>query len=96
MNREARACRVKCKPGDLARVVRSRNRALLGRIVRVDQPHGDGRWECELVGDPVLGAADDGKGLILTRDWLFSDASLEPRRSLRRARSIAFAEALSV
>lgn len=86
---------MKCKPGDLARVIRSRNRALVGRVVRVDRPHGDGCWECELVGDPVLGLADDGEGLLLTRDWLFSDPSLEPRVVIRSETSIAFAEALA-
>ncbi|MCA8430068.1 hypothetical protein [Burkholderia seminalis] len=87
---------MKCKPGDLARVVHSRNQALIGRVVRVDYPHGDGRWECELVGDPVVGLADDGEGLLLTRDWLFSDASLEPRVTDHPEILITFTEAFAL
>ncbi|QCP50187.1 hypothetical protein FAZ95_13955 [Trinickia violacea] len=68
----------RCAPGQQARIVYSSNEALKGRVVRVERLHCDGRWECVLVGDPVLGLADDGIGLVLTRDWLFPDSYLEP------------------
>jgi hypothetical protein len=94
MNREAMGNELRCKAGDLARVVRSSNRALMNRIVKIARLHGDGRWECVLIGDAVLGLADDGDGLVLTRDWLFPDACLEPRFVGRKSTSAAFAEAL--
>ncbi|AOK61973.1 hypothetical protein WM29_22850 [Burkholderia ubonensis] len=94
MDRETNAGELRCKPGDVARVVRSANSALVGRIVTVAQLYGDGRWECILVGDPVLGMADDGTGLVLTRDWLFPDPCLEPRLAERPAASTAFSESL--
>ncbi|MCW3581582.1 hypothetical protein [Burkholderia cenocepacia] len=94
MNRKAKGTELRCKAGDLARVVHSPNEALFNRIVSVVQLHEDGRWECELVGAPVLGLADDGEGLILTRDWLFPDSYLQPRVSTRVAASTAFAEPL--
>ena len=95
MNQMAKGTELRCKAGDTARVVRSSNEALIDRIVTVMQLHEDGRWECELVGRPVLGCADDGEGLILTRDWLFPDTCLEPRLISRVAISSAFSEPLS-
>ncbi|KVP40868.1 hypothetical protein WJ89_18630 [Burkholderia ubonensis] len=94
MNRKAKGTELRCKAGDIARVVHSTNMALVDRIVAVVQLYEDGRWECELVGAPVLGLADDGEGLILTRDWLFPDSCLQPRVDTRVAASGAFAEPL--
>ncbi|KUZ70932.1 hypothetical protein WI36_20115 [Burkholderia ubonensis] len=94
MKEEAIDC-LRCRPGDVARVVRSPNDALVGRIVEVVQLHCDGRWECELVGAPVMGLADDGDGLILTRDWLFPDCSLEPRLGYKQAMLPTLAESLA-
>lgn len=86
---------LRCKPGDVARVVRSPNEALVGRFVEVVQVHVDGRWECELAGPPVIGLADDGDGLILTRDWLFPDCCLEPRPGYKQTVLPALAESLA-
>ncbi|AOI60416.1 hypothetical protein WI26_22865 [Burkholderia diffusa] len=92
MNDESTKC-LRCRPGDVARVVRSPNEALVGRIVEVVRLYRDGRWECELVGAPVIGFADDGAGLILTRDWLFPDCCLEPRPKYQREALSALTEA---
>ncbi|RQZ76717.1 hypothetical protein DF052_00250 [Burkholderia glumae] len=70
---------LRCKPGDRAKIIHSSNEALLGRVVRIECLHNDGRWECVLLGDAVIGLADDGGGLLLTRDWLFPDFCLEPK-----------------
>lgn len=86
---------LRCRPGDVARVVRSPNEALVGRTVEVVQLHCDGRWECELAGPPVMGLADDGEGLILTRDWLFPDCCLKPRPGNAQAILPALAESLA-
>ncbi len=86
---------LRCRPGDVARVVSSPNEALVGRLVEVVQIHFDGRWECELAGPPVMGLADDGGGLILTSDWLFPDCCLEPRPGYKHTASPAFAESLA-
>ncbi|WP_186200630.1 hypothetical protein [Burkholderia gladioli] len=87
---------LRCKPGDKARVIHSSNDALLGRIVKVERMHGDGRWECVLSGDAVIGLADDGAGLLLTRDWLFPDFCLEPRLIPHCDISQSFPESLSI
>lgn len=94
MKEESIEC-LRCRPGDVARVVRSPNEALIGRIVEVVQIHFDGRWECELAGPPVVGLADDGEGLILTRDWLFPDGCLEPRPGHTQAALPTLAESLT-
>lgn len=94
MNEEAKT-RLRCRPGDMARVVQSSNGALVGRIVEVGRLHGDGRWECVLVGDAVMGMADDGLGLLLTRDWLFPDGCLEPRASRGKNYLAAFPKSLA-
>ncbi|RQT38366.1 hypothetical protein DF036_06795 [Burkholderia contaminans] len=94
MNEEAKT-RLRCRPGDMARIVRSSNRALIGRTVEVARLHRDGRWECVLVGDAVMGLADDGLGLLLTRDWLFPDGCLEPKCVGRKNYLAAFTKSLA-
>lgn len=94
MNEEAKT-RLRCRPGDVATVVRSPNGALIGRTVEVAQLHGDGRWECVLVGDAVIGIADDGLGLLLTRDWLFPDGCLEPNNVRQKTHLAALAKSLA-
>lgn len=86
---------LRCRPGDVARVVWSPNEALVGRFVEVVQIHFDGRWECELAGPPVMGLADDGDGLILTCDWLFPDCCLEPQPGYKHTALPALAESLA-
>lgn len=76
----ARARGLRCRAGNEAKVIDSPNEALVGRTVDVVRLHHDGRWECVLQGDAVYGLADDGLGMLLTRDWLFPDKLLEPRR----------------
>lgn len=70
---------LRCRPGNLARVIYSTNPALVRRIVQTTALHEDGRWECILIGDAVFGVADDGGSPLLTRDWLFPDSCLEPQ-----------------
>ncbi|AOI78033.1 hypothetical protein [Burkholderia sp. NRF60-BP8] len=72
--------KLRCRPGDLARVVRSKNPALPGRIVVVDRlRHGD-CWEVTVLGQAVFGAAADEDGPIFTNYYLFPDYALEPLR----------------
>ncbi|AXK61509.1 hypothetical protein CN645_30385 [Burkholderia sp. IDO3] len=94
MNEDANK-RLRCRPGDTARVVDSSNDALIGRTVEVAQLHFDGRWECVLEGGAVIGLADDGMGLLLTRDWLFPDCCLEPKHVRHREPLSALAESLA-
>lgn len=86
---------LRCKPGDEAKVIFSPNDALVGRTVEVVQLHYDGRWECVLDGGAVIGVADDGLGLLLTRDWLFPDSFLEPKRVTNETPLAALAESFA-
>lgn len=90
--REMHKTDLQCKARQLAKVVCSLNPSLVGRLVRISGLHVDGRWECELIGEPVVGLADDGDGFVFTRDWLFCDACLEPQRTDYSVRSAAASE----
>ncbi|WP_186191982.1 hypothetical protein [Burkholderia gladioli] len=72
--------KLRCRPGDLARVVRSKNPALPGRIVVVDRLRQADCWEVTVLGRAVFGVADDDHGPILTNYYLFPDYALEPLR----------------
>ncbi|MDS0802843.1 hypothetical protein [Burkholderia cenocepacia] len=74
--------RHRCRPGDLARVIHSKNPALLGRIVVVDRLHDldHERWEVTVLGEPVLGTDAKDNRPIVTNYYLFCDSSLEPLR----------------
>ncbi|MDN7741602.1 MULTISPECIES: hypothetical protein [Burkholderia] len=71
---------LRCRPGDLARVVRSKNPALLRRIVVVDRLRSADCWEVSVLGQAVFGVAADDHGPILTNYYLFPDYALEPLR----------------
>lgn len=85
---------LRCRPGDLARVVYSTNPALVRRIVQTIALYEDGRWECVLVGDAVFGVAEDGGPPLVTRDWLFPDWCLEPQSNRPLSRSSPLPESL--
>lgn len=89
---ELRKTDLQCKARQLAKVVCSLNPSLVGRLVRIARLHVDGRWECELIGEPVVGLADDGDGFVVTRDWLFCDSCLEPQRTYDSVWSAASSE----
>nr|WP_241161719.1 hypothetical protein [Burkholderia gladioli] len=72
--------KLRCRPGDLARIVRSKNPALPGRIAVVDRLHKADYWEVTVLGEPVFGVAADDNGPILTNRYLFPDHALEPLR----------------
>ena len=79
MDREASAVRLRCRPGDLARVVHSINPALIDQIVVVERwRHEHGRWAVCLLGGPVLGVALSAREPIITSRYGFRDSSLEP------------------
>lgn len=71
--------RLRCRPGDLARVVHSINPALIDQIVVVEkwrQEHG--RWAVCLLGGAVLGVTLLAREPIITSRFGFRDSSLEP------------------
>jgi hypothetical protein len=69
--------RLRCRPGDLAKVVTSRNPALIGTIVTIQRLRYDGRWDV-LLEKPAFGVTGRMKRPVVTREFSFWDASLEP------------------
>lgn len=75
--KEESKTRLRCRPGDLARVVASRNPALVGTIVAIQRLRSDGRWDV-LLEEPAFGFTERMKRPVVTREFSFWDASLEP------------------
>jgi len=75
--REMAIQRRRCQPGDLARVVASRSPALLGTIVTIQRLRSDGRWDV-LLESEAFGFTSREKRPVVTREFSFWDASLEP------------------
>ncbi|WP_186071207.1 hypothetical protein [Burkholderia gladioli] len=73
---------LRCRPGDLALVIYSKNPALVGRTVVVDRLHHQDRlrWEVTVLGEAVFGTAADDHRPIVTNHYLFTDSSLKPLR----------------
>ncbi|ALX46428.1 hypothetical protein AQ610_29200 [Burkholderia humptydooensis] len=61
----------------MAKVVASRNPALIGTIVAIQRMRADGRWDV-LLEKPAFGFTGRMKRPVLTREFSFWDASLEP------------------
>ncbi|ABY40509.1 hypothetical protein 2.17 [Burkholderia phage Bups phi1] len=68
---------MRCRPGDLARVVASSNPALIGTIVTIQRMRSDYRWDV-LLETPAFGITERAKRPVVTREFSFWDASLEP------------------
>lgn len=77
MDRRTSASGLRCRPGDLARIVTSTNPALIGVIVEIEGLRLDGRWDV-LLEKPAFGFTYRGKRPVATREFAFWDASLEP------------------
>ncbi len=77
--REEVAPRLRCRPGDLARVVHSINPALIDQIVVVERWRNEhGRWAVRLLGGVALGVTLSTRQPIITARYGFRDSSLEP------------------
>lgn len=77
--REEATPHLRCKPGDLARVIHSINPALIDQIVVVEgwrEEHG--RWAVCLLGRAVLGVTLSAREPTITSRYGFRDSSLEP------------------
>lgn len=69
--------RLRCRAGDIARVVASTNPALVGGVVLVERLRVDGRWDVTLE-RPAFGLTARGRRPVVTQEFTFKDASLEP------------------
>lgn len=77
MERKTKTGWLRCRPGGLAKVVTSKNPALVGTIVTIQRLRFDGRWDV-LLEAPAFGFTGRMKRPVVTREFSFWDASLEP------------------
>ncbi len=68
---------LRCKPGDLVRVVVSRIPGLVGATALVERLRSDGRWDVCL-DRQAFGYTERGAKPAVTCEFSFRDASLEP------------------
>lgn len=73
---------LRCRPGDLARVIRAWNPALVGRIVLVGAFHSirESEWNVTLLGAPSMTLTKNRKRLRIGNRMLAHDSYLEPLR----------------
>lgn len=78
MDRRTSASGLRCRPGDLARVIYAKSPLLIDRMVIVEGWNDDGRWNVRLLGDPCFGVAMYSKRPVITCAFAARDSSLEP------------------
>ncbi|MGS1056674.1 hypothetical protein [Burkholderia glumae] len=72
---------LRCRPGDLARIIKSNNPMAVGRIVIVDRFDDEhGRWLTTLLGEPILGIGILSGRPKVSSKLFFADSSLAPLR----------------
>ena len=77
MKEEAKS-RLRCRPGDLARIKLSWNSLLVGRTAFVRKAYSQTEWIISLLGEPALVPSEDGTRIIAARSIIADDWALEP------------------
>ncbi|CAG9268965.1 hypothetical protein WK39_03050 [Burkholderia cepacia] len=73
--------KLRCRPGDLARVVHSVIPGVVGRSVLIERFNGEREsWDVTILGDPVFGIGFRTKRPMVTNRLYFRDSSLVPLR----------------
>lgn len=70
--------RLRCKPGDLARIKYAWNQSLVGRIVVIGDRHSATEWNVTLLGGVGVTLTKDRRSMTATSRLLAYDAALEP------------------
>ncbi|MDN7950420.1 hypothetical protein QZM74_11890 [Burkholderia multivorans] len=73
---------LRCRPGDLARITRAWNPALVGRVVIVVDLHSldECEWTVTLLGEPAMTLTKNRKRLVIVNQAIAFDHALEPLR----------------
>ena len=85
MSEELGSNGLRCRPGDLAKIVFSTDPLLLGRIVLVEAWGRHGRWDVTLMGEPTFGLEFGTLRPLITNKTSFRDSSLQPLNSFRHS-----------
>lgn len=83
MDRQTSLGELRCRLGDLARVVEAWNPALVGRIVLIKAAHSPTEWVVSLLGEPGLTLTKNRKRIVASNCALAYDSALEPIRTAR-------------
>lgn len=73
---------LRCRPGDLARVVDAWNPALVGRIVLIRMAHSETEWVVTLLGEPGVTLTKNRTRMVASNSALAYDSALEPIRAV--------------
>lgn len=73
---------LRCRPGDLARVVSAWNPALIGRVVLIKTAHSRTEWVVTLLGEPGVTLTKNRKRIAASNCMLAYDSALEPIRAV--------------
>lgn len=92
--KEKSTARLRCRPGDLARVVSAWNPALVGRIVLVGRIHKSTEWTITLLGEPGITLTKNRRRLGIGNNMLADDTQLEPIHGLMRDSNTTIGEAV--
>lgn len=79
MKEEAK--RLRCRPGDLAKIKEAWNPALVGRIVLIKAAHSRTEWVVTLLGEPGVTLTKNRKRVATSNCALAYDSALEPIRT---------------
>lgn len=82
MDRRTSASGLRCRPGDLARVVSAWNPALIGRVVLIKAAHSKTEWVVTLLGEPGVTLTKNRKRIAASYCALAYDSALEPIRAI--------------
>lgn len=82
MDRRMSASGLRCRPGDLARVVSAWNPALIGRVVLIKAAHSKTEWVVTLLGAPGVTLTKNRKRIAASNCALAYDSALEPIRAI--------------
>lgn len=77
--------KLRCRPGDLARIIHSRRPELMNRIVFVEYLYDSERWAITLLGEPAFGLTERGRRPVVTNEFSIRDWRLEPLRGEEQA-----------
>ncbi|VVE90429.1 hypothetical protein PBR20603_04413 [Pandoraea bronchicola] len=70
--------KLRCKPGDLARIKKAWNELLEGRLVFIRRAYSATEWLVYLLDGPAFSVSEDRCHLVVARSMIADDWALEP------------------
>lgn len=75
---EVRTTKLRCKPGDLARIRKAWNTLLEGKLVLVRRAYSDTEWLVCLFDGPAFALSEDRQRYVATQTLIADDWALVP------------------